>query len=171
MQPHRYGDRLTIPMNLSALARVTSSMLVIGLISGCAAPAISPGGSNAGEPDATSTAPSSTRAPFDIASPLPTESAIDVPDGVPAAIWPLIVEALEAETDRSIDASDVELVSVEAVTWNDGSLGCGKPGEVYTQALVDGFRVVVEVDGHEYDYRVPQDGEPRLCESDLPPGG
>ena len=61
-------------------------------------------------------------------------------------------------------------MSVEAVTWNDGSLGCAKPGEMYTQALVDGFRVVVEVNGREYDYRVPRDGEPRLCEGALEGG-
>lgn len=171
MQPHRYGGRLAKPMNIAALTRLTTPILVIAVISGCAASGIGPEGSQAGEPDAAATEPSGTRPPFTTTSPFPSEAAVDAPDGVPDAIWTGIIKALEAKTARSIDASDVELVRIEAVTWNDGSLGCAKPGETYTQALVDGFRVVVEVDGDQYDYRVPQDGEPRLCESNLPRGG
>jgi hypothetical protein len=149
-------------MRIPALARNTTPILVIGLISACAG--IAPGGSEAGEPDATSTEPPATRAPFTTTTPLPSELAIDAPGDVPDATWTAIIRALEAELDQSLSAPDVRLVSAESVTWNDGSLGCAKPGEVYTQALVDGIRVVVEVDGEEYDYRVPLDGEPRLCE-------
>ena len=37
-----------------------------------------------------------------------------------------------------VDASEVEVVSVEEVTWRDGSRGCAQPGMAYTQALIDG---------------------------------
>ena len=48
-------------------------------------------------------------------------------------------------------------------TWNDGSLGCPQPGELYTQALVDGFQVLLEVDGEEFDYRVGSGTAVHLC--------
>jgi hypothetical protein len=56
------------------------------------------------------------------------------------------------------------IVVAEAVTWSDGSLGCPRPGQLYTQALVPGYRIVVEVDGTTYDYRAGRDGPVRLCE-------
>ncbi len=52
-----------------------------------------------------------------------------------------------------------------AKTWNDGSLGCPEPGELYTQALVDGFQVVLEIDGERFDYRVGSGTDVRLCEA------
>lgn len=145
---------------------MTAQILVIGLISACAASGIGPAGSEAGEPDATATEPSATRAPFTTTTPLPSEAAIDAPGDVPDATWTAIIHALEDELDQSLDQSDVELVSAEAVTWNDGSLGCGKPGEVYTQALVDGYQVIIEVDGERYDYRIGSGTDVRLCEGD-----
>ncbi|HYI65340.1 MAG TPA: hypothetical protein VEW95_00285 [Candidatus Limnocylindrales bacterium] len=64
----------------------------------------------------------------------------------------------------------IEVVRADAMTWSDGSLGCPEPGMLYTQALVDGFHVIVNADGEELDYRVGQGGSFRLCE-DAPPGG
>ncbi|WP_418605475.1 hypothetical protein [Georgenia sp. SUBG003] len=51
------------------------------------------------------------------------------------------------------------------MTWNDGSLGCPEPGTVYTQALVDGYHVVLEAGGERYDYRVGGAADVRLCTS------
>lgn len=152
-------------MRYPALARIAVPFLAIGLISACAA-GIGPGDSSDIDPE---TAKPATREPF--ATSLATDQKVDGPAEVPEDVWAAVIDALETQVDGTVDAAAAELVSVEAVTWNDGSLGCPKPGEVYTQALVDGFRVVVELDGEEFDYRVPLDGEPRLCESDLPRGG
>jgi hypothetical protein len=87
-----------------------------------------------------------------------------VPVDVPAARWDAIVNDLAA---RGVSAAPT-LVSAEAITWPDGSLGCGKPGESYTQALVDGMRVVVEADGKTYDYRFGTSDTPKLCEQTFP---
>ena len=56
------------------------------------------------------------------------------------------------------------LVSAGPMTWNDGSLGCPEPGQGYTQALVEGFHVILEVGGREFDYRVGGGADVRLCE-------
>ncbi|HEX2154232.1 MAG TPA: hypothetical protein VHL52_09645 [Acidimicrobiia bacterium] len=70
-----------------------------------------------------------------------------------------------------VPAEDIQVLAFEAVTWNDGSLGCPEPGKMYTQALVDGWRMVLEADGTTYDYHAGADGEPFLCESpELNPG-
>ena len=50
----------------------------------------------------------------------------DTPEGIPDAVWAAILADLERETGRP---SDPEVVSAEAVTWNDGSLGCPEAGQ------------------------------------------
>jgi hypothetical protein len=57
-------------------------------------------------------------------------------------------------------------VRAESVVWSDGSLGCPEPGMEYTQALVNGYWVIVEAAGKKYDFRVGGGGSFRLC----PPG-
>jgi len=59
---------------------------------------------------------------------------------------------------------DVTVIRSESVIWNDGSLGCPLPGESYTMALVNGYWVVLEIGGVEYDYRGNDRGYFRLCE-------
>ncbi len=63
------------------------------------------------------------------------------------------------------DSSTVRLIRDEGVTWSDGSLGCPRPGEFYTQASVSGFWIVFDVAGREFDYRSDGRGNFRLCES------
>lgn len=72
------------------------------------------------------------------------------------------VEALVAEL--GVEASDVESVLVEKVRWHDGSLGCARPGEMYTQATVGGHRITLEVDGEDYEYHAGRGREPFRCE-------
>jgi hypothetical protein len=45
----------------------------------------------------------------------------------------------------------VSAVANAPITWDDGSLGCPKPG-MYTRALVDGFRAVLRAAGGELAY-------------------
>ena len=68
----------------------------------------------------------------------------------------------------------IMVTRAEAVVWNDGSLGCPQPGVFYTQALVNGYWVVLEVEGQGYDYRVADSGYFFLCERGsrpVPPPG
>jgi hypothetical protein len=78
---------------------------------------------------------------------------------VPPARWEAIIADLAG---RGVTGTP-ELVSAHAVTWNSGALGCPSPGFSYTQALVDGMRIVVTVAGTAYDYRFGTSDVPQLC--------
>jgi hypothetical protein len=81
---------------------------------------------------------------------------------LPSAIIDPIVA--DAATRLGVDPSAVTVVDAHEETWNDGSLGCPEPGMMYTQALVDGYQVIVEANGTQLDYRGSGPGQFRLCE-------
>jgi len=97
-----------------------------------------------------------------------TSPGTAAPEGIPDAVWAAILADLERETGGP---TEPEVVSAEAVTWNDGSLGCPEAGQSYTQALVDGYQVILEVDGERYDYRVGNAASVKLCEGGPLEGG
>jgi hypothetical protein len=129
---------------------------------------------------ARTAAPSTSAAPSDADAsgrpapsirPLQTPPASDeailgeVPDEV---LEPILADAAER---TGVPAGEIEVVQAEQVTWPDGSLGCPEPGQMYTQALVDGYQVVLDAGGEELDYRVGSGGSFRLCEGGPPGGG
>ena len=73
--------------------------------------------------------------------------AIDLPQSV---IDPVVAEVAKL---AGVPADQVTVISAEEVTFSDGSLGCPQPGMVYTQALVDGYKIVAEAGGKTYDFR------------------
>ena len=62
-------------------------------------------------------------------------------------------------------ASEVRLVSMEAVDWNDTSLGCPQEGYMYAQVITPGFRMILSVQGQQYEYHTDLAGNVVLCES------
>ena len=70
-----------------------------------------------------------------------------------------------------VDPAAITTVAVEAVTWRDGAIGCPQPGMNYTQALVDGVRVILEVDGKRYQYHAGGARPLFLCEKPEPAAG
>ena len=66
-----------------------------------------------------------------------------------------VIEPVVAEVAKlaGVPADQVTVISAEEVTFSDGSLGCPQPGMVYTQALVDGYKIVAEAGGKTYDFR------------------
>jgi len=112
---------------------------------------------------ATTSPPDASPAP---ASPDETaEPATPTADISEAGLAALVARAAE-EAGVAID--EVRVVSAEEVTWPDGSLGCPEPGQAYTQALVPGFRVVLEIGGDELNFHAAQGGEFRFCEDPQP---
>lgn len=59
---------------------------------------------------------------------------------------------------------DITVAGVEEVTWNDGSLGCAEKGMMYTQALVDGSRIMLRAGDRTYEYHAGGRRAPFLCE-------
>jgi hypothetical protein len=87
---------------------------------------------------------------------------------VPFGILDEILADLSERT--SAQAGDIKVIRAEALVWNDGSLGCPQPGEVYIQMMISGYWVVAEVEGVEYDYRASDSGHFKLCEgASMPP--
>lgn len=85
-----------------------------------------------------------------------------------------VVAAMTDLVERlGVEVSAVEIVSVDEVTWPDGSVGCPQPGMRYTQALVNGSRIVLRVNGVDYQYNSGGGREPFFCANpgDPVPGG
>jgi hypothetical protein len=66
---------------------------------------------------------------------------------------------------------EIEVLRAEETTWSDGSLGCPQPDQLYTQALVDGYRVILQHSERLFPYHAGADAAPFLCESDEKDGG
>ena len=69
----------------------------------------------------------------------------------------------------SLDLKDVRFLSIESQLWPDTALGCPRPGEVYAQQTVPGYRLRLEANGQEYVYHTDTDKTVILClEEDQP---
>ncbi len=64
----------------------------------------------------------------------------------------------------------IEVVEAHAVTWADGALGCPEPGMMYTQALVEGFYVLLRTEDREQAYHAGSDAEPFACPAERSAG-
>lgn len=69
----------------------------------------------------------------------------------------------DLEQKSKVNRSEFTLLTAESVQWSDGSLGCPEPGQMYTQAIVDGYRVVIEHAGQTYDYHASAKGYFKIC--------
>ena len=137
---------------------MASAVLAVMTLAGCASSA------------AQSAPPSTvagTAAPTVGIPSLPASSqapASTLPDGTMAAI------AADAAGVTGVDPAKVVVVSVKPVTWMDGSLGCPKPGVMYTQSVVPGFRVIVRAGERTLDYRIGRAGTAKRCDSGMSVG-
>ena len=145
----------TMPLDLRPPLLVTLGWLS-ALMVGCAA---------AGDSTPSASVPASASSRSFAAVPQPSASAGGV-SGVPADLLSAVME--EAASGAGIDPSEVEVITADAVTWNDGSLGCPEPGMSYTQALVPGYRVILEIEGEELAFHRDASGEFRFCEEPAP---
>jgi hypothetical protein len=106
--------------------------------------------------------PGSPAAPA-VVTPAPTLTGEtpSMQDKVPPGILDPILK--EAAALAKVTREQLVIVRAEAVVWNDGSLGCPEPGMGYTQALVNGYWVVLKGAGQTFDFRVNRGGSFRLC--------
>jgi len=166
-------------------------LLLVGMISGCAqesppestnlpeemptsdaeAPPTTPEPAN----DALDSTPASAATPERPTQELPSGLQTVPPSaepGVKGEVPETLLDQIVADlaSRLSVGAAGVEVISDESVVWNDGSLGCAQPGQFYTQALVDGYHVILKVGEQTYDYRAAQSGYFFLCERPSPGG-
>jgi hypothetical protein len=150
-RPVGYHRRLMI-------ARITL-FATLWLVAGCtSASSGSPGESPEAATPSTGVAGSLQPASLQpSAAPTASQGAVDLPASV--------VDPVVADIARlaSVPVDQVTVQSAAFVTFPDGGLGCPIPGMVYTQVLVDGYKIVAVAAGTTYDYRGTGLGTFRLC--------
>src|SRR3569833_4073878 len=83
----------------------------------------------------------------------------------PAELLDKIRAAVASE--QGVSAADVKVISAEAVNWPNGALGCPKPGRMYTQAIVPGYRILLEAGGKRFTYNASTRGSYKRCDNAL----
>ena len=97
----------------------------------------------------------------------PTEGSSVDPE-----LQPVVDAAVDDLTSRPLTGAEpVRVVLARRETFPNGAIGCPKPGMVYTQALVDGYRVVLARGDRAWLYTAGEDGVPHLCASGEKDGG
>jgi len=98
----------------------------------------------------------------------PLPERVPEPESAPVTgeVPEMVLDTVRADLVKRTGATPeaMKVIRSEEVVFGDGSLGCGRPGQSYMQATVPGYRVVLVVEGQEYDYRVPRSGSFVLCD-------
>ena len=78
---------------------------------------------------------------------------------------PPILEEIRIDASKraGVPLAEVTLLTLEPVTWADGSLGCPEPGMMYTQALVRGYRIREDAAGTPMTYHTGATSTFVLC--------
>jgi hypothetical protein len=140
--------------------RSTIALVVALLAAACTSfPGGSPSASAPEDLPGSSASPGSTNPP-DLTMPPDVSVPPELGD-IPEELYAQAAAEAAAAANASID--QVELVRGERVTWSDGSLGCPEPGQMYTQALVPGFWLILRVGEQEFDFRASEQGQLKLC--------
>lgn len=154
MQPDPHRLRLASPMNTTPRPTTMAALLAAAVLLVACATA-TPGDSDA--PTASPTSPSPTDEP-------PGDGSTGRLDQ--QMIDEVIRQAVE---DTGVDEGEITVVSAAPVTWSDGSIGCPEEGMGYTQALVSGFQVILDVAGEQIHYHAGSDGEFFPCDDPQEP--
>ena len=103
-------------------------------------------------------------------APEPTEEATEtVDDASDVDADPVDLAIADLAERLYVSPNSIDVVSAEAITWPDGSLGCPEPGMAYTMALVEGYQVKLRVGEQIYDYHGNNEGHIFLCGVPLEP--
>jgi len=86
-----------------------------------------------------------------------------------ATFDPQIVEeaALDAlSRELNIPRSEISIISTLPREWNDASLGCPKPGQVYPPVLTPGYQITLAVGDRTYQVHTDISGTVIICFSE-----
>lgn len=62
-----------------------------------------------------------------------------------------------------VSQDQIRLISEEEVEWPNGSLGCPVPGFFYTQAIVPGYKLVLQVGSEQFVFHTDKNKDVILC--------
>ncbi len=85
-------------------------------------------------------------------------SGLEIDDGGAGVVIPPEAQSVadlalaDAARRTGLDPSAITVVTLEAVDWPDGSLGCPQPGMAYTQMVMPGYRLVLDAQGTQLEY-------------------
>jgi hypothetical protein len=138
-------------------------VLLVLILSGCG---------TIGTPNGGATEPT-LEPPQQTASPAPADETPtpDARSGDTNGSQDNMVEQIKQQLAAAIDqpASALTLESREPVEWSDGSLGCPKPGMMYTQAIVPGYKLTFSDGSRTYEIHVGRGGIPAIwCDRGQP---
>ena len=97
----------------------------------------------------------------------PSQVVTPITGEVPAELLDSIFKDLSERVGTAFE--HISVIQAQEIVWNDGSLGCPQPGMFYTQVLVNGYWVILEIDGKKFDYRATDKGYFFLCEDGISP--
>lgn len=91
-------------------------------------------------------------------------SPTNIPDTgevtLPADLPPqAVLEAVnQLSEDLGVSVEDIEIREFEQVEWPDACLGIPQEGQACAEVITPGFRVALEANGEQYEFRSNQDG-------------
>lgn len=91
----------------------------------------------------------------------PTQGSGEVP--------PQIIAIFQDDLARRalVKPETITVVSATEQQWSDGAMGCPQPGQMYTQMIVPGYRVVLQAAGDKYSYHSDRRGNFVVCSNGL----
>jgi hypothetical protein len=124
-------------------------LLMISFLSACAQATPSTVYPPPGSLPATPTTIYTYPGPTEVAQPTPATAASTAAEQA----------AIQALSDKyKISSDQIKIVSIEPVTWSNGCLDVVIPGVLCTDALVDGYRIILDVNGQQYEFHTNLDG-------------
>jgi hypothetical protein len=84
---------------------------------------------------------------------------VDLPETLPALppAAALIAQSVLSEA-LGVSVSEIEILTTEQVDWPDACLGLSSGGEACAQVITPGWRIVLRIDGQDYEFRTSEDG-------------
>jgi hypothetical protein len=70
----------------------------------------------------------------------------------------------DAAVHLGVSRADLQVERVEAHVWADSSLGCPKPGLMYSQIVTPGYLIVIAAGARNLEYHSDARGNVVLCQ-------
>lgn len=83
---------------------------------------------------------------------------------IPGSEEPLTKAIEDLAQQTGLPPDEISLVSMEAVDWNDASLGCPQEGFMYAQVITPGYKMILAAGGQQYEYHTDQVMSVILCQ-------